>query len=593
MNGRGAGLTLAVVLACWASAPAAAQAGGIDEVGMLAEATSLEADGDLAGAERVLLAIVDARPGSGPALLALERVLQQQNRLRDLPARVQAGVADDPGSALLNQLLLRTYSALDQVEELDAAAAGWIAETPGLETPYREVARTWMARGDYERARRTLEAGRRTLTADDALALELGSLYATLGELDLAAAEWERAIGADGRGVSQVRRALRSRPDAGAGIIPRLVQRLDGDPITAPRLGAAVELATGAGLESTAVRSAERLAPMLDAAERRSFLIDLGRRADGARLGRVARWAYGQLVREGGDGELLAVQTRLAELARADGDTTAAVAAHGAVEAEAGGSTTQRRRADALRIEVVAAQDPAEARQALRAFRDEFDDAPELDRVAAVVAEAVLAEEGREAAEQVLAGVRGPRASLLRGRLALAGGDHERARGAFLSAAPALRGNEATQVLSLVALLGRVSHAGSTLLADVMAAAAAGDPGAAIDRLVDGARTLDTRERAALLEFGAELADGYDLAPDARVLRRTLVAEHPRSDQAPAALLALARGLGSEEREEARELLERLIVEYPRSALVPQARRELDRIGRAGSIRNSNQSTGS
>jgi predicted transcriptional regulator len=40
-------------------------------------------------------------------------------------------------------------------------------------------------------------------------------------------------------------------------------------------------------------------------------------------------------------------------------------------------------------------------------------------------------------------------------------------------------------------------------------------------------------------------------------------------------------------------LLERLIVEYPRSALVPQARRELDRLGRRGDPRTSNQNTGS
>jgi tetratricopeptide (TPR) repeat protein len=583
-------LGLAVV--CWLPGAVAGQADGVDEVRMLAEASQLAASGDLSGAETVLLAIADARPASGPALLALERVLRQQNRLRDLPPRAERAVAEDPSSALLNQLLLRTYSALDRVEELEAASAAWMAATPNLEIPYREVARTWEARGDYQRARVTLEQGRRQVSADDALALELGALYAELREHDLAAAEWDRAIGTGGRGVSQVRRALRSLPDGGAGIIPRLVERLEQDPASTARLKAGVDLATAAGLEQTAIGLAERLAPMLPAEERRSFLIEMGRRADGARLSQVARWAYGRLVAEGPDGNAHVVQSRLAELSLELGDTAAAVTGYGAVEPRADGSMTRGRQADAVRIELMAAREPGAARQALRQFRDEHHEPPELDRLAAVVAEAVLASGDAAGAEQALIGVRGHRVALLRGRLALARGDLEPARTAFLAAAPGLGTAEATRILSLVALLGRVSADRGVLLAEVMGAAAAGEPGVGIDRLVDGIQGVEGSERAALLDFAAGLADAHDLEADARALRRTLVAEHPRSDEAPAALLALARGLGAEEQDEARELLERLIVEYPRSALVPQARRELDRIRRGGVTRHMNHNNG-
>jgi tetratricopeptide (TPR) repeat protein len=587
------GLLALTVLVSLAPLTAKGQAGEVDEVAMLADASRLEASGDLTGAEAVLLTLVDARPASGPALLALERVLRQQNRLHHLPPRAERGVAEDPRSALLNQLLLRTYSALDLLDELETAAAAWIAATPGLEIPYREVARTWEARGDYQRARATLEAGRRAVSADDALALELGALYAALGEHDLAAAEWDRAIGTAGRGVSQVRRALRSLPDAGAGIIPRLVGRLEHEPASSARLKAGVELATSAGLEPTAIRLAERLAPLLPAEERHAFLVDLGRRADGTRLPRVARWAYGRLVAEGPAADAHAVRSRFAELSLELGDTAAAVTGYGAVEPGADGSTAGGRQGAALRIELLAAQDPGKARQALREFRDEHHEPPELDRLAGVVGEAVLASGDAAGAEQVLIGVRGHRAALLRGRLALARGDLEPARTAFLAAAPGLGAAEATRALSLVALLGRVSPETGVLLAEAMGAVAAGEPGVAIDRLMAGAGEVGGTERAALLEFAAGLAEAHDLDGDARSLRRTLVAEYPRSDEAPAALLALARSLGVDERDEARELLERLIVEYPRSALVPQARRELDRIGRDGDTRHTNHNNGS
>jgi tetratricopeptide (TPR) repeat protein len=589
---RAGPIVLAVAVAvCVPPAAVLGQADGVDEVRMMAEASQLEARGDLAGAEGVLLEVLDARPGSGPALLALERVLRQQNRIRDLPARAVRAVAEDPRSALLNQLLLRTYAALDQEAELEAAAAAWIAAVPDLEIPYREVARTWEARGDYQRARTTLEQGRHRVSAEDALALELGALYAALAEHDLAAAEWDRAIGTAGRGVSQVRRALRSLPDGGAGIIPLLVARLEQEPASTPRLAAGVELATAAGLEPTAIRLAERLTPMLPADERRSFLIDLGRRADGARQSQVARWAYGRLVADGSTGEAHAVQSRFAELSLQLGDTAAAVTAYGAVEPRADGSLAEGRRAAALRIELMATQDPAEARDELRRFREDHHEPPELDRVAEAVVEALLASGDAAGAEQALVGVRGHRTALLRGRLALARGDLEPARTAFLAAAPGLGATDATRVLSLVALLGRIAPERGVLLAEAMGVAAAGEPGEGIDRVVEATRGIEPRERAALLEFAAGMADAHGLESDARALRRTVVAEHPHSDEAPAALLALARVLGDDERDEALELLERLIVEYPRSALVPQARRELDRISRGGGPRHTAHET--
>ncbi|MEJ2504061.1 MAG: hypothetical protein P8177_12255, partial [Gemmatimonadota bacterium] len=78
----------------------------------------------------------------------------------------------------------------------------------------------------------------------------------------------------------------------------------------------------------------------------------------------------------------------------------------------------------------------------------------------------------------------------------------------------------------------------------------------------------------------AAAADDAGLSEDATELRERIVAEYPRSPEAPEALLALGRALGDypTRRGQAREWLERLVIVYPRSALVPQARRALERI---------------
>jgi tetratricopeptide (TPR) repeat protein len=581
---------LAVALVAGALAgPAVAQAAGPDEVTLLAEATGLEDAGDLARAETLLRTIAERRPASAPALLGLERVLRQQGRLDELPALVMRGLEVEPRSALLNQLLLRAYAALDRPLDIEVAAAAWLDVSPHVEVPYREIARIWETMGSYDQARRVLEEGRRRVAGDDVLALELGALYAALGEAELAAAEWARAIGPDGRGASQVRRAVQAVADGGAAIMPILVTTFEGDGATPAQRMAGVDLAIAAGLEASALPLAQRALVAMGEAERRPALLRLARRADGAGMPRLAHWAFSELASTWeGDGGA-AIRERADELARALGE-------HPGVEPPsptpgAGAEGAGSRYAAVFRIERLATQDPAAAAQALREFQDRYRTAPELDRLAAGVAEAFLAEDASAAAAMV-AGVRGPRSALVRGRIALSRGDRDEARAAFLSAAPDLTGAEATQVLALATLLGRVSDRAAPVLARVLADAGAGDPGGGLDRLRDATARLGAADRPVVLSFGAALADAEGLDADAVMLRRVIVTEYPRSAEAPAALLALARSVSGKDKTEARELLERLIIEHPRSALVPQARRELDRIGRAGPDAMQNQSPG-
>ena len=193
------------------------------------------------------------------------------------------------------------------------------------------------------------------------------------------------------------------------------------------------------------------------------------------------------------------------------------------------------------------------------------------------------------AAEAAVARVEGARSGLVRGRLFLRRGDTERARAELVASAPSLRGAEATRTIALAMLLSRLSPAGGEVVAEATARLQAGEPETAVARISSAARNLPTREAAAVLEFGAELAERAGLPLEAEALRRRIIEDHSASREAPAALLALARALTSRSADgsEARLLLERLILEYPRSALVPQARRDLDRMKDATIVRRS------
>jgi hypothetical protein len=581
---RLAGPVLAAALAL-AAAPAAAQLGdpaGRVELERLQLADTHERAGDLARAEEVLREIMEANPASLSGLLSLERVLRLSGRLEEVLEPIERLLRLDPGSAIGHQARLRTFSSLDRVPDLERAAAAWIRSNPRNELPYREVARVWRGRGDLRRAAQALEQGRSQIGRPDALALDLGDIYSEMGDRARAIREWERAIGGEGRGLMLVRRRIAALPDGGASVIPGLVDALAKAPSTLARRRAAVELAIDAGLAGRAEAAARAVASELRGPERQSFLIETARQADGARLHALALWAYSELRGAAGPAErTLAIRKRIAELSLAVGDTAAARAAFAELEGEYAQGSIGHREAAAVRIQLGARDgDPETAARELAEFRRLYADAPDLDATAAAVATAYLARGDAPGAERLLAGVRGPRSALARGRAALQRGDVPGARAAFMAAAPHLGGNEQTEVLALATLLGRLSEQSGRLLADALGLSAAGEAGDAVALLTRESELSPGDERAALLDFAAGLADRHGLKSEGEKLRRTLVTDYATSLQAPAALLGLARSLAAREprSEEAALLLEKLILDHPRSALVPQARRELDRI---------------
>ncbi len=563
--------------------PPAAASSEIDaSLDALRRATEFERAGNLAAADSAFRVILDRDPQSLSAIIALERILAVQGRTRELLPYVDRLIGEDDDSPIGNQMRVRAYSMLDRIEDIERAGESWIRAAPDIETPYREIARVWQQRGDYERALAVLQRGREQVRRDDALALELGDLYAVIGDAPRAVREWERAIAEDGQGFLLVQRRLSQMPDGGAAVVRELIRSLLAQPTSPERKRAATQVAIDAGLGDEGLRIAREVAAGMGAGERRAYLLDVARRADGGRLPGLAYWAYGALLALDPPGEqLLALRTRVAELALVVGDTARAVSEYASLEGELDAGSPQRRQSLAIRIELGArAGDVDEAVSQLDAFRAEYPDALETDKLLGAVGGALI-ERGRLDDAQLLVGsVRGPNAARVRGRVLLIRGDVERARSELLNAAPALSGADATETIALVTLLGRISPIGGKLVGRALALLTEGERGAAVELLLSESRPLAARERAALLDFAASSAQQAGLPALAEQARREIVEELPQSQEAPAALLALARSLvrQPEGLAEARVLAERLILEHPRSALAPQARQLLGQL---------------
>src|SRR5690606_2510651 len=512
--------------------PAAAQRlAPTEDVRRLREATRLETAGDLEGATVVLAAILRESPQNLSALLAYERVLGMQGRLAELLPAIAEVLKQDPGSAIAHQRRVRALSALDRVDELESAAQEWIAVAPEVETPYREVSRVWRTRGDLLRAANVLEEGRRRIDREDALALELGDVYAAAGDVNGAVREWDRAIGPDGHGFLLVQRRVQMLPNGGATLLPQLVDALAKLPSSIPRRKAAAQLAMEAGLAESAERIARGVLAELQGPERGAYVVEVARRADGNGLTRLAFFAYGQMLEyEGTETQMLAVRNRYAELALALGDTGTAASVYRDLEAAFAPDSPQRRQALSVRIALSARNgEPEAGLLELEEFRAEFPNAPELDEAAAAVANGFLDAGDVQGAERAIGGISGPHSGLARGRIYLRRGETERARAELLEAAPLLHGRDATEAIALATLLGRLSAEGGKLLARAMAGLAEGDPDRAARLLLEESAGLSAEERPAVLEFAAGLADRAALTDRAEQIRREIVTEYPTS----------------------------------------------------------------
>lgn len=551
------------------------------EAELLREAAALESQGDYEGAEQTLRRLLRDNPASSGGIFALDRVLRVQGRAIDILPVVGSFLAENPEASGVRSLELRVLADADSTEAVRRRAEAWFEVARGSEVPYREAAKLYERLLGVEAALEVLQLGRSAVGRPDALALEIGDLLAARGDPEGAADEWASAIARDPAQIAMVVRRVRGLGEGRARAGERLVMRLaETDGVAARRAGARIAL--DLRLADRALPLAQEVAAELDGRARTTFLADVARRAQEYDLEQVASWAYDALAEDAATpAERRQFDQRIIDVALASGDTAAALDAQRRLAASFPVGSVDRRRASAQVVRLQGSSaDPAELRSLLMEFREEFPNAPELDDLAATVAGTLQARGDAGAATAVLEGVNGPRSALERAYVHLANGEIGAGRDALLLAVTGLPPAEATPVIELAALLGRISEPGAEALAAAGVAAHRGRAAEGARALAERVGSLEPGEQAPVLAQAARLASDGGAPAVAAEIRRRIVEEHPDSPELGEASLALARfhARTPDGVDEAIRLLEALITQRPNAAVVPDARLELQKL---------------
>lgn len=588
MTPRGVALAVAVLAGCLATEGRALTAQGrfgVEETLLLREAATRESAGDLDGAESALRRLLELDPTSSGALYALERVLRAKGALVTMLPLVDGYLSRREDSGI-RSLKLQVLVEADSLDAMVAEGERWIASDPTDEDAYTEVARAYGEAFGPDRALQLLVAGRVALGGGNALALAMGDYFAARGDTYDAVDEWAGAIGADGSNLLTVRRRVEGLAESEADAGRRLVRSL-ADADTAARRRAGTQMAIELGLGPEALDLARREADSLVGDARTDYLREISVAATAAGVSQVASWAYGELGQTAANpDDRRMLDMRRAEAALAAGDTAAALDALGLASGSLPGGSAERRLIEGRAIRIAAAAfeiDRLRASWAL--FREGYPGAPEIDALAAVTAGALIGWGDVDGAVMVLDGIVGPRSSVERAYLLLAGGELEAGRGTLMEAVAGLPPSEATELIQLAGLLGRVSGAGADALARAGVQAHVGLGATAALTLADAAFSLPVGDRAVLMAEASRMADRAGEPASAADIRERLVAEYPDAPEVGEASLALARHRARVERNtaEAIRLLEELITRQPNAAVVPEARLELERLRGRGS----------
>lgn len=550
---------------------------------LLRSAARQESQGDLLGAESILMELMQAQPTSTGGLFALERVLRAQSRILDILPVAERYEEIDPEAAAPRMLTVRIYSELGAQDELEAAAEAWLHLSGSTPEPYREVSRALLNVAGPERALAALKRGRKEIGEPSLFALEMGDLLRDVGRVEEAILEWTQVIGNDGAQVSAVTRRVGELKVDDKGLVKPMLDELGRQPTTVARLRAGTRIAIVAGLFEDALRLGRAVLDDLSGQVRRGFLTALAKQAEDEDGARLALWAYEELREQASDrAETRALDHRISMTALVVGDTARALAAQRSIAESLPESSPDRRRALAenLRLEMMLGS--ANAWALLEEFREEFPKAPELDELAVTLAVQLEGMGDDVGARSLLAGVEGPKSSLERGYLYLASGDVERGKLILRESVSGLVPQDATKIIALLDLLDRLR--GDALpIVGVSVLAHRGSPDLALVELEQVLDDVPEENHPAVLALAARIAGEGGLPEQAARFRTQLIRNFPRAPEVPEATLRLARfrGASAEGVQEAIELLEALILKEPDGAIVPTARREL-RILRGG-----------
>lgn len=538
---------------------------------------------DLAGAEETLRRLLGERPTSTTGLLALERVLRAQDRLREILPFAERFVELEPSTSAPRLLELRVHTELDDKRGLEDAAEAWMESSGGSPDPFREIGIVFARVFGPERALSVLERGRTELGRPSLFAMEAGDLLNDLGRTGEAVLEWAAVIGNEGSQVSAVMRRIGEIEEDRKTLVLPLLERLRQPPTTGSRLRAAARIGLEAGAFDEARALAETALEDLPDRPRRGFLTALARQAQEVTAMGVALWAY-EALRESAsnDAETRALDQRITLAALATGDTVRAIQAQQAIADDLPEGSADRRQALAEIIRLGIDRGGAAMKESLAAFASEFPDAPQLDELAVTLALQLDSDGDRDGARTLLAGVAGPKSALERGYLYLASGEVELGRAALQDALSGVSAAVATELIVLLDLLDRLE--GESLAAFTRSAILEhqGRTDGALSELEVAVDAVPLDQRPRLLAMGARIADRGRMPEQAADFRGRIIREHPYSSEVPEATLELARFRGAtpDGLDEAIRLLEDLILSQPNSAIVPTARRELQRIQR-------------
>ena len=552
------------------------------ETGLLQTANVEESSGDLAAAEETLRRLMDQRPTSSGGILALERVLRAQDRIREILPFAEGYVDIEPDASVPRVVQLRALTELDDKDALEDAAEDWMDRAGLFYEPYREVSVVFARVFGPERALSILQRGRTELGRSSLFAIEAGDLLNELGRTEEAVLEWAAVIGSDGSSTSAVMRRVGTiEEDREA--LALLLDRLRTPPTTGARLRAGARIALQAGAFGEARSLAEMALDELVGRPRLGFLTALARQAQGVEAMGVALWAYEVLREDADEGqEISSLDQRITVVALAIGDTVRAIEAQQAIADRHPEGSADRRQALAEIIRLGIESRESDVAESLAAFTKEFPEAPQMDELTVTLAMRLDADGDREGARSLLAGVPGPRSALARGYLHLAAGEVEPGRGALQDALAGVAPGVATELIALLDLLARLE--GESLDAFIQTAVSAhqGHTDLALSHLEVAIDAVPRDERPPLLAIGARIADRGRAPEKAADLRGRIVRDHAYSAEVPEATLELARFKGATPAgvDEAIQLLEDLILSQPNSAIVPTARRELQRIQR-------------
>jgi tetratricopeptide (TPR) repeat protein len=553
------------------------------EARLLRAANSEESSGDLAAAEETLRCLMDRRPTSTGGILALERVLRAQNRIREILPFAEQYVDIEPNASGPRLVQLRAFTELGDENALEDEAENWMDIAGSSAEPYREVSIVFARVFGPERSLSVLQRGRTELGRPSLFAMEAGDLLKDLGRMEEAVLEWAAVIGNNGSSVSAVMRRIGQIEEDGGTLLLPLLERLRSPPTTGARLRAGARIALEAGAFREARSLAEIALDDLVDRPRRGFLTALARQAEEVAAMGVALWAY-EVLREDADEdqEIRTLDQRITVVALAIGDTVRALEAQQTIADNLPEGSADRRQALAEIIRLGIEWRGADVTESLLAFAKEFPDAPQLDELAVTLAVQLDAEGDREGARSLLVGVPGPRGALERGYLYLAAGEVEPGRGALQDALAGVAPGVATELIGLIGLLDRLE--GESLDAFIRSAVLAhhGHADLALSELEVAIDAVPEDQRLPLLAMGARIADGGSAPETAADFRGRIVRDHPFSAEVPEATLELARFKGATPAgvDEAIRLLEDLILSQPNSAIVPTARRELQRLQR-------------